>query len=247
MVITAKILQDRFGIDEQIATYFANERPVPANNRFWETKRIYISRGFGFLIIPLAYDLMYKAGIPKDQLLSDEHVTLMEQGIDSIERYEKKEISIQDFLMRCRELLNGKIKQPHLAADLMAVISQQPPSYFKFETKYKALARGDGFLFTLVDLELNDEWVASFLPYWYSLARPIFLLDDFMDLEEDRKTMDENIIIELGNNAEGIRRAYELGLKDIALLGTRNSKLSTHMKQLFNDSLEFPYIKKELN
>lgn len=247
MVITARILQDRFGIDEQIAIYFANERAVPANNRFWGTKRIYISAGFGFLTIPFGFDIMHKAGIPKELLLNDAHVSLMEQGFDRLKRYEAKEYDLVQFVNSCKQLLDGKIMQPKLAADLFAFVTGKPAAFFEFETKYKALARSDSFLFTLVDLELTDEWVKNFLPYWYSVARPILLLDDFKDLEEDRRTNDENTIIELGNNGDAIRQAYELGMSDIQLLSQLNSKLAKELKSYLDDSLNYEHIKRELN
>jgi hypothetical protein len=247
MVITARILQDRFGIDEQIATYFANERAVPANNLFWGTKRIYVSAGFGFLTIPFGFDLMYKAGIPKEQILNDEHVSLMEQGFDRLKRYETLEYSLEEFVNSCQKLLQGKIKQQKLAADLFAFVTGKPASFFEFETKHKALARSDSFLFTLVDLDLTDEWVKQFLPYWYSLARPILLLDDFKDLEEDRRTNDENTIIELGNGAAAIKKAYDLGMKDVELLSTLNTKLAHAMKQFLDECLLYRHISKELS
>jgi hypothetical protein len=247
MVITARILQDRFGIDEQIAVYFANERPVPANNRFWGTKRIYISSGFGFLTIPFGIDLMYKAGISKELLLNDAHVTLMEEGFDRLKRYETNEFTIDEFVNSCKQLLHNKIKQSKLAADLFAFVTGKPSSFFEFETKHKALARSDSFLFTLVDLELSDEWVASFLPMWYSLARPILLLDDFKDLEEDRHSKDENTIIEMGNNGDAVRSAYQFGINDLAELAKHNSKLAAIMKQYLDDSLQYEHIRREIS
>ena len=247
MVITARILQDRYGIDEQIAVYFANERAVPVNNRFWQNKRIYLSVGFGFLTIPFGFDLMHKAGIPKELLLNDEHVSLMEQGFDRLKRYEAREYNLDEFVNACKHLLDGKTKQTKLALDLFAFVTGQATSFFDFETKHKALARSDSFLLTLVDLELTDEWVKQFLPYWYSLARPILLLDDFKDLEEDRQTNDENTIIELGNNADAIRKAYELGMNDIQVLAQLNEKLAKRMKEFLDDALAAKHIQSELN
>ncbi|MBK8087054.1 MAG: hypothetical protein IPK31_03325 [Chitinophagaceae bacterium] len=133
-----------------------------------------------------------------------------------------------------------------MANELNRVLSGENPLYFKFETKHKALARSDAFLFTLVDLELTDEWVENFLPYWYSLARPILLLDDFKDLPEDRHNRDENTIIELGNNADGIRAAHELGIKDLEKLSTINPKLAKYMLNSFNESLLYDHIQTEL-
>jgi len=246
MVITSRKLELELGINSSIATYFANERKVPENNLFWKNKRIYISTGFGFLTIPMIFDLVHKCGVSLDVLLTDAHVSLMEQGFHKLKQYESEEISFAEFLTECKLLLHDKIKQPHLASDLFAFFSDKPTSYFQFETKYKALARSDSFLFTLVDVDLTDEWVAQFLPYWYSLARPILLLDDFKDLEEDRITGDENTIIELGNNAAAIEVAYNMGMADLDLLATINPLLANFMRRFLKDALSYVHIKKEL-
>jgi hypothetical protein len=236
------MLQDRWGIQSEIANYFANERKVPEGNAFWKNKRIYISGGFGFLTIPLAFDLMYKRGIPLNNLLNDIHVSLMEEGFDRLKRFEAGEYSFEHFVGECKELLKGHIHQQKLAADLFNIFSGQSPQFFSFETKHKALARSDSFLFTLVDLSITDEWVSNFLPYWYALARPILLLDDFKDLEDDRRTGDENTIIELGNNAEAIQKAYELGKSDLGLLETVNPLLSKQMQSFLKDVLQYKHI-----
>ncbi len=246
MVITSRKLQDQLGVNGKIADYFANERQVPVNNLFWEKKRIYISGGFGFLTIPLAFDLIHKLGVPVEQLLNDEHVSLMENGFNQLKQYENREISFPQFLKNCKELWKPLLKQEKLADELNRVLSGENPLYFKFETKHKALARSDAFLFTLVDLELTDEWVENFLPYWYSLARPILLLDDFKDLPEDRHNKDENTIIELGNNADGIRAAYELGLTDLEKLSTINPMLAKYMLSSFKESLLYDHIQAEI-
>ncbi len=242
MVITSRILQDRLGISKEIADYFANTRPVPPNNLFWKNKRIYLSVGFGFLTIPLAFDLMYKKGIPLSELLEDVHVSRMEEGFDKLKRFEANELDQQRFLSSCEELLSGNIRQKHLATDLFAFFSGNPASYFSFETRYPALARSDFFLFTLVDLALSDEWVAEFLPYWYSLARPILLLDDFKDFPEDLEKGEENTIVELGANREAVEKAYIMGREDLRLLSTVNTKLAVYMEEFLKETEAYHHI-----
>lgn len=246
MVVTAHMLVNRMGIDADIADYFANQRPIPSNNRFWANKRIYLSAGFGTLTIPFSFDLMHKAGIPKDVLLDDAHVSLMEAGFDRLKRYEAEEINFETFLQLCMELLHNRIRQPHLAADLLAVFSSKPAQWFEFETTHRSLARSDGFLFTLTDLELSDEWVRNFLPYWYALARPILLFDDFKDLNDDRASGQENTIVELGNNAAAIHKAHALGTADLQYLQQLNPMLARHMQALLDNCLNFVHIRAEL-
>ncbi|XVJ64678.1 MAG: hypothetical protein HEQ40_00340 [Lacibacter sp.] len=246
MVITSKILNRDLGIDEEIADYFANKRLVPVNNRFWGNKRIYISAGFGFLTIPIAYDLFFRKGIAKDLLLNDEHVTLMEEGFDRLKRFELLEISGAELIDECKKILSGKVRQQHLAADIFRLLSGGNPEYFQFETKYKALLRSDIFLLTLVDIDITNEWINNFLPYWYAAARPILLLDDFKDLEEDRKLNEENTIIEMGNDKQAILDAYKLGIDDLNLLADVNPRLSVFLKTFLEDALNIQYIREQL-
>jgi hypothetical protein len=247
MVVTSRKLQDNLGVNNKIADYFANERAVPPNNLFWKDKRIYLSAGFGFLTIPLTFDLIHKLGVPLEILLADEHVSLMEEGFNQLKCYENETISFNDFLQQCKVLLAPSIKQKKLASDLFTTLSGGTPQYFQLETKHKALARSDSFLFTLVDLDLSDEWVTNFLPYWYALARPILLLDDFKDLTEDRRTKDENTIIELGNNKQAIEAAFELGRQDLEKLKTINPQLAKYMQYDLEDALLYEHIQAEIN
>lgn len=247
MVITARKLESEMGINSEIAHYFANERKVPADNLFWKGKRIYISIGFGYLTIPLVFDLVHKCGVPVNTLLQDAHVSAMERGFDKLKRYENNEITFLEFIDECKILFQKNIKQPHLADDLFAVFTGKAPKHFQFETKHKALARSDAFLFTIVDLDLTDEWVHSFLPVWYSLARPILLLDDFKDLVEDRTNCEENTIIELGDNGKAVADAYELAMTDIEILSKINPQLGKYMAQFFKEALWYEHIRSMLD
>ena len=218
MVITSRMLVDRFGIDEEIADYFANKRKIPANNLLWYNKRIYLSAGLGYLTIPIGFDLFNKCGITKEQLLQEDVVQFMEIGFHLVIRHEKSELSSEELIKEFQKALDGKIIQTHLASDIFALFKGKNPQYFNFETNYKSLLRSDLFLLTIVQLDITDEWVHKFLPYWYAGARPILLIDDFKDLEEDRRLNEDNTIIELGNNKQAIMDAYQLGLNDLEKL-----------------------------
>ena len=247
MVVTAHMLHHDMGVDEAIADYFANQRPVPQHNLFWKGKHIYLSAGFGTLTIPLVYDLQLKMGVDKADLLHDAHVALMEAGFDLLSRYENRFIDLPGFLQACKLLLAGKIKQQHLVQDLFSFFSNTSPVYFAFDRNHASLARSDMFLFTLADLNVSDEWVTTFLPYWYAVARPILIMDDFMDLEEDRLTGEkENIIIELGNNPEAIYKAFEMGMDDLHRLATVNEKLAEHIMLRLQQCMNKKYIRAQL-
>lgn len=247
MVVTAHMLHHDMGVDEEIANYFANQRPVPQQNLFWKGKHIYLSAGFGTLTIPLVYDLQLKMGVDKADLLHDAHVSLMEAGFDLLSRYESGFIDLSAFLHACKLLLSDKIKQQHIVEDLFSFFSGNMPAYFAFDRHHVSLARSDMFLFTLADLNVSDEWVTAFLPYWYAVARPILIMDDFVDLEDDRLSGEkENVIIELGNNREAIYKAFELGMDDLHRLATINAKLEKHIMLRLEQCMNKKYIRAQL-
>lgn len=248
MVVTAHMLHHDMGVDEAIADYFANQRPVPQQNLFWKGKHIYLSAGFGTLTIPLVYDLQFKLGLDKAALLNDAHVALMEAGFDLLCRYENGLMDLPGFLDACKLLLTGNVRQQHLVEDLFSFFSNKTPVYFALDRDHASLARSDMFLFTLADLNVSDEWVAAFLPYWYAVARPILIMDDFVDLDEDRLTGEsENIIIELGNNREAIYKAFEMGMKDLEQLATVNEKLATNILLRLQHCMNKKYIRAQLH
>lgn len=247
MVITSHMLHHELGIDSVIADYFANQRPVPQQNLFWKNKLIYLYAGFGTLTIPIVFDLQNKLGIDHEQLLNNEHVLLMEQGFDLLRRFEDKMIDQKAFLQGCKDLLSGKVKQTRLAEDLFSVFSGAKPSCFPLDQTSAALSRSDMFLFTLVDLPLSDTWVPKFIPYWYAVARPILIFDDFVDLASDRLSGEsENVIIEFGNDRHAIQKAFALGLADITLLAGINAKLADFMRKKLEKCLQLKYIQSQL-
>lgn len=243
MVITSRMLVDRFGIDEEIADYFANKRPVPENNLYWGSRRIYISAGFGFLFIPIVFDLMYKLGVDKKDLLDEKRLNIMEALLHNSQLFELNKLSFSEYIQRCTTLTGENIKQKNLYDSLINHFSGKTVKIFDFELVHKALARGDSFLFTIVNLDVTDGWVNDFLPYWYGLMRPIFLFDDFKDLEEDKRNGDENTILELGGDSEAISKATKIALSDINTLKLVNEKLSNNMISFLNQALQYVELK----
>jgi hypothetical protein len=72
------------------------------------------------------------------------------------------------------------------------------------------------------------------------------LLDDFKDLIEDRVSKDENTIIELGNDAGAIKKAYQFGMDDLDKLKEINPVLAKFMQGLLTDALTYRHIIKEI-
>ena len=100
---------------------------------------------------------MHKCGIVKSVLLEDQHVALNGAGFDLLRGYEKNELSFVEFTNTCMELVKDKVKQKHLAADLLQCCLAEP-AYFFFWEKHKAPGAKATIFIYACDLDLSDEW-----------------------------------------------------------------------------------------
>src|SRR5215467_12513207 len=97
MYTSVKELNLQMGVDAQIARFFV-DRKVPENNIFWKDRLLYVSGGNGFTFIPVYYDLLFRTGIPKEDLLAEQHVQFMERVMHFATLLEFKLISYDDHL-----------------------------------------------------------------------------------------------------------------------------------------------------
>ena len=74
MFISTNQLIKKYGIDNKIAGFFV-EREPPADNLYWHEKLLYLRPAPGYLFIPLIVDLLYKIGIKREDLLSENFVS----------------------------------------------------------------------------------------------------------------------------------------------------------------------------
>src|SRR5690349_5194669 len=78
MFVSSGFLGIQYGVDDKIGKFFADRQP-PKDNLYWKDKLMYLRVEPGWLFIPLIVDLLYKLGISREQLLSEEFIGLMEQ------------------------------------------------------------------------------------------------------------------------------------------------------------------------
>ncbi len=76
MFISADFLAIQYGVDDAIAKFFVDRKP-PENNLYWKGKELYLRKEPGWLFIPLIVDLLFRLGIPKQQLLSSKFIELI--------------------------------------------------------------------------------------------------------------------------------------------------------------------------
>lgn len=210
MFTSIEQLVQSYGVDREIAKCFV-DRKVPKENAYWKGRLLYVSRGNGFLFIPLLFDLMHKAGVPKEKLLSEGFVLLMEKILDYAALYEYGEMDFRTHIEKIEALVAPNSKQPWLLDNLRHYFNQEllhPSGGLGDENP--PLNRGDAMLFLFVDLEETKPVIEKIIRYWYSLVPAFLLLDDLADLQDDREKNEENSLQYYGYDTEGVKKGIDI-------------------------------------
>ncbi len=234
MFISVKNLHNNMGVDETIARFFV-DRKVPADNVFWKNRLLYITRGNGYISIPVYYDLLFRTGLSRQLLLEETHVQFMENVMHFAMLVEFKEISFAVQLEKIIELLQGRIRNPGFYNELIPYLGQpviRPQG--ELGMPVPSLNRADVFLFILCDLPMTTEQTTAALRYWYALHTSYLLMDDIYDYKIDEQENEENSVIELGAGQSGFDKAFEILNNNIKVLLAINPQLSSK----FEKSLE---------
>jgi hypothetical protein len=238
--ITKRKLADEYGIDSDIAAFFADRTP-PANNFFWKGKYVYLSHSLGYTIIPFLFDIQYKLGMEKSVLLNEFHIRLMEDGFDWMAKHEAKQIGYGEFIEACKVLFAPAATNKTFFNDLILHLHNGTPEHYAFGSFVKALNRADAFFFTLSDIAIEEELLKRIIKTWSYVKVNALILDDINDLESDRINGEENSIIELGGNEAAVATIQSIFYENVKLLAGINNKLAqyfeTSMVRLLKRSL----------
>jgi len=230
MFVSVSYLRDNLGVDETIARFFV-DRKVPQGNAFWRNRLLYVGWGNGFVSIPVYYDLLFRIGVPKEALLAEEHVRLMEAVMDYAIQVEFREISFEDQLQRIDALLS-LAQNTELKKELVGYLQQdtlKPQGQLGLD--YPALNRADVFLFILCGLPMSADQTVQAIRYWYALHPSYLLMDDMMDYSKDKDAGDENAILELGEGQAGFAAAFGILETNIDTLRGINPVLSHSLEE----------------
>ncbi len=198
MFISTGYLGIQYGVDNKIAKFFVDREP-PANNLYWKDKYLYLRPSPGYLFIPLIVDILFRLGIDRQQLLSDEFIHCLEQTghISALE--ETKQISNTEAIQQCIALARESCKNESWLNSVIDYFRGTADNLFiSIATPFKALHRGDVFLFSLSALDYPEELFEKIAKYWFALISTLLLLDDAEDIEDDRVNNEENAFLESG-------------------------------------------------
>jgi len=247
MFISTNHLVENYGLDKEIARFFVDREP-PENNLYWHEKLLYLRPTPGYLFIPLIVDLLYKLGIDKHQLLSEEFVVTMEQigHISALE--ETRQLSVADAISQCRQLVADNCKNKRWFSLLNDYFSDVTGNVLsKLATPFKALHRGDAFLFSICTVEFADTLMESIAEQWFALISTLLLLDDAVDVPADRKTSDENAFLESGLTPQGIANLQQLVDRSVMKIAEVNVRMADELSHRYKELLKTPHISQMLN
>lgn len=239
MFISTEYLVINYGIDEKIARFFVDREP-PADNLYWHEKLLYLRPGVGYIFIPLIVDLLYKMGISRDALLSDPYISTMEQTghISALE--ETKQIDSATAIQQCADLVKDTCKDTVWFNDIIAYFGAENNYINKIASPFKALHRGDMFLFSICALELKEAMKEKIVEQWFALITTLLLLDDADDAKEDMKTGEENAFLEKGLTMDSIELATQLVAKNLETIGTLNKTMAGALDRQYKVMIQKP-------
>ena len=113
-------------------------------------------------------------------------------------------------------------------------------------TPSKALARGDTMLFQLCMLE-DTHAIQEMIGYWYTLVPSFLLMDDVMDLHEDKRKGEENSIADFGEGSNGLHNALAYLRSNFLQMKQKNEKLGLFFENSLNNKIATPYLQHLLN
>lgn len=242
MVVTKHFLAEKLGLDFEIAQFFA-DRKVPANNLYWHKRFLYLSFGTGYLFIPVIIDALYKAGVDKEILIDPERTTRMETAFNIVARHETKQLDFENYINEISTVFQPYKKHGDLVDDLLTYFKGGNPMHFKLGTEVPALNRADAFLFTFTDLPVDTAKLQELVSIWYNVAVTVLMLDDLVDLNDDRSKGEENAILELGDNKDAVNKAVVLINKHLEGLRNINPTAANFFRKVLENALNDPQIK----
>lgn len=238
MFISTSFLEINYGIDGKIARFFVDREP-PADNLYWQGKLLYLRPSPGYLFIPLIVDLLYKLGIDSQQLLSEKFAAIIEQVVHISALEETKKISAEEAVKKCEELIKDSCSDKDWYNNLVDYLTGKLPNFFTvLSAPFKALQRGDLFLFAVCALRFPTELSEKIAEQWFALISTLLLLDDAEDIKADKETGDENAFLESGMTAEGLKKIEELVNSSLKKINALNPAMAIQLKMQYKEYVE---------
>ncbi|MCC6634125.1 MAG: hypothetical protein IT251_01330 [Chitinophagaceae bacterium] len=247
MFVSADFLAINYGVHDEIANFFT-EREPPTNNLYWKDKLMYLRHEPGYLFIPIMVDTLNRLGIEKQILLGNKYIHLLEEVGHIAALEETNSITKQKAIELCINLTQAKAKNKYFYDALEKYMTGDNNSFInELLLPYKALHRGDIFLFSVAILDFDNEVAHKIIQYWFVIIGSFLLLDDASDIEADKQNNHENAFLECGLDAKGITEIKLFLGSLLTTIKTFNKPLARAIDNQFVKMAELPHIKQYLN
>jgi hypothetical protein len=205
MFLSAQALAIEYGIDDRIAKFYVDREPPP-DNLYWKDKLLYLRPQPGYLFIPLIADLFYRSGIAIEILLSEEYIGTMEQVLHLAAEQEYDVISHEMLNEACSAIAGVASRNKETFDLVTGYFAGEKNDIYELAVPFKALHRGDVFLYSMCVLDIDQAKFLSLVKTWFALISTLLLMDDSEDYINDLASGDENVFIESGSSREGFDR-----------------------------------------
>lgn len=203
MFLSCDDLKLAYGVDMEIGRFYV-DRKVPENNAYWKKRHLYIPPVAGYYFMPIFSDLAFRAGVPKETLLSEKYLIVAESVLDSAGRLEQKDITWDEHILECISFAESHLENPSFLADLKFYFGgEKEKSSVSLGTPYPSLNRADAYLFSLCTLTFDAARKQILVESWYALMTYFLILDDLADIREDIRNNEENALVEAGLSEQG--------------------------------------------
>ncbi|WP_336516885.1 hypothetical protein [Pollutibacter soli] len=210
MFLSNDDLKLAYGVDLQIGKYFV-DREVPKQNSYWEKRHLYIVPQPGYIFVPIYVDLVFRIGIRKELLLSDDYVLLMERIMDSAARQEKEKIPMHIHIEECISYASKVSVNTMFLDELNKYFNNTKGiNRLGFGSPFPALTRADAFLFSLCVLNFDEATAFKLVEAWNALMTFFLVKDDLLDIKEDLQNNEANAVLEAGLNDHGAKQIADL-------------------------------------
>lgn len=246
MFISSDHLGIQYGINDTIARYFVDREP-PIDNLYWKGKLLYLRPAPGYLFIPLMVDLLFRIGVQRSELLDNDFILLMEAvgHISALE--ETRQITATQAIQQCADLAATQCKNPGWLNDVNNFFHKKETYVSALAMPYKALHRGDVFLYALCALKFPPTLYAHIFKLWFALIGTLLLLDDVDDVESDRESGDENAFLDSGLNEQGFNGIKALIARNINELALVNKSMANELNRQYQQQVVEPMTAKLKN
>jgi hypothetical protein len=148
---------------------------------------------------------------------------------------ETKQITPDQTLQSCITIAQKYCKNEKWLATTIDYFSQVPANLIgTVATPFKALHRGDFFLFSMSALEFGEDLFVKLAQVWFALISSLLVMDDVEDLHSDKRNNEVNSLLESGLNKEGIERIEELMKHNFSIISAVNYLMAKKLDNEFS-------------